>query len=117
LRRKEDREFKLPQITFTQTQITKSRKAIEQADTVRRLTILAFYSIPVTSVTGIFGMNMGMEFDLWVFGVTLAAILGTTLLLDFDSQILAIFLRPLTILVRPGHKLGDPQRDGPLWHA
>jgi CorA-like Mg2+ transporter protein len=74
--------FRALQIKLTSTQIDESRKAMKQADTVARLTMLAFIYIPTSCVCGVFGMNIVETpngFPLWVFGLTLAVTLITTL--------------------------------------
>jgi len=44
--------------------IEESRRAMEQAEVVRRLTSLAFFFIPLSFTTGIFGMNVqGLQSD------------------------------------------------------
>ena len=48
----------IAQKKLTLLQIEESRKAIQQAETVRRLTILAFIFIPLSTVCGFFGMNI-----------------------------------------------------------
>lgn len=46
------------QILLSSVQMIESEKAISQAETVSKLTQLAFFFIPLTLVTGIFGMNI-----------------------------------------------------------
>lgn len=76
------------QIELLQAQITESRRAIAQQDTVARLTTLAFIFVPTTCVTGIFSMQI-VEWPtgsrLWVFGTTLAIVLSMSLLIAFSS--------------------------------
>ncbi|KAK3299816.1 uncharacterized protein B0H64DRAFT_447737 [Chaetomium fimeti] len=69
------------QVLMSSMSILESEKAIEQAEVVTRLTNLAFFFIPLTFVSGLFGMNLN-EFDkqltvaMWVgisLGVTAAA--------------------------------------------
>ena len=92
---REDR-FRQLQIKLTQTQIEESRKAMRQADKVARLTVLAFIYIPTSCVCGIFGMNIietPNGFPLWVFGVTLAVVLVTTLWIAFASRLYMFFVQ------------------------
>ena len=68
--------------------VLESRKSIELADSVRRLTQLAFVFIPLNMVTSLFGMNM-VEFGtgtlhIWVF---VAVALGLSLVVG-----LAVFI-------------------------
>ena len=62
------------QIKLMNVQVTESRKAIEQAETVRHLTVLAFIFIPTSTVCGFFGMYVkqlqNVEMSLfWVSGL------------------------------------------------
>lgn len=70
------------QVELQQTQLEESRKAIQQADTIKRLTILAFIYIPVQTASSIYGMNL-QELtpnpSIWVFVVTALALLVLTL--------------------------------------
>ena len=59
--------------------IEESKRGIEQSKQVGRLTQLAFVFIPLTFVTGVFGMNItqfGGEAPLWKFWVTAGTISG-----------------------------------------
>ena len=59
--------------------IEESTRGIEQSKQVGRLTQLAFVFIPLTFVTGVFGMNItqfGGEAPLWKFWVTAGTISG-----------------------------------------
>lgn len=69
------------QIDLMMTQIEESRKAIQQAEVVKRLTALAFVFIPVSTVCSAFGMNIqqlsqGLP-SVWVF-VTVALAVATS---------------------------------------
>jgi hypothetical protein len=91
-----DQRFRDLQITLAKTQLEESRKAIKQADTVARLTILAFIFIPISAVCGFFGMNIievagDGGFSFWIFGTTLGTVLAMTLLLAFVDSIYAIW--------------------------
>lgn len=46
------------QVRLQETQLEESRKAIQQADTIKRLTALAFVYIPIQTAASIFGMNV-----------------------------------------------------------
>ncbi|KAK7699431.1 hypothetical protein SLS57_012406 [Botryosphaeria dothidea] len=70
-------------ILLAHTQLLESRKGIEQADTVKRLTALAFIFIPISTATSVFGMNI-QELNpnprIWVFLVTCAGLLAFALM-------------------------------------
>ncbi|KAK4451270.1 hypothetical protein QBC34DRAFT_458916 [Podospora aff. communis PSN243] len=53
-----DKSHQLSQTRLVYMQIAESRKAIEQADSVRRLTTLAFVFIPLTYVASVFGAEL-----------------------------------------------------------
>ena len=91
-----DQSFRDLQITLAKTQLEESRKAIKQADTVARLTMLTFVFIPISAVCGFFGMNIievadDGGFSFWVFGTTVGTVLAMTLLLAFADSIYAIW--------------------------
>lgn len=90
------------QTQLTMLQIEESRRAIQQAETVRRLTILAFIFIPLSSVTGAFGMNLrelGPDTPAWVFGVSAASVVtATTLLAVGPKAILRALSKCLDVL-------------------
>ena len=91
-----DQSFRDLQITLAKTQLEESRKAIKQADTVARLTILAFVFIPISAVCGFFGMNITEVaadggFSFWVFGTTMGTVLAMTLLLAFADSIYSLW--------------------------
>lgn len=69
--------------------IEESRRAIEQAEVVRRLTSLAFFFIPLTFTTGIFGMNVkGLQIDgvsPWIPVVLAVLVTSVTLALNWFS--------------------------------
>lgn len=84
------------QIELTNTQIKESRLAIAQAGTVTKLTILAFVFIPISAVTGIFEMNVKEVTDgtrLWMFGVTVVAVVAGTVTLALFGSILSLWRR------------------------
>lgn len=59
------------EITMNKSMVLESRKAIEQAERVRKLTLLATVFIPLTFSTSVFGMNLKVlgqgEVDFWWF--------------------------------------------------
>ncbi|KAL9594824.1 MAG: hypothetical protein Q9219_006815 [cf. Caloplaca sp. 3 TL-2023] len=70
------------QIDLVNTQIEESRKAMQQAETVKRLTALAFVFIPISTVCSAFGMNIrelshGLP-SIWIFATVAAAVAITT---------------------------------------
>ena len=71
------------QLELTSTQIEESRKAIQQAETVKRLTALAFVFIPISAVCSAFGMNIqelnGHLPPVWIFVIVALGVTGTTL--------------------------------------
>ena len=63
--------------------IDESQKAIAQAEGVAKLTTLAFFFVPLSFTTGVFGMNFqelgdGNNLRMWVWGVTAVASLLLT---------------------------------------
>ncbi|KAL9105477.1 MAG: hypothetical protein Q9227_009357 [Pyrenula ochraceoflavens] len=83
------------QTELTKLQIEESRQAMAQADTVAKLTILAFIFIPLSTVSGIFGMNVKEITDgtrLWQFGVTAGAVVAVTLALVFGGTALSMMI-------------------------
>lgn len=71
---------------LAETQLKESRKAIQQADTIKRLTILAFIYIPIQTSATIYGMNISEIVQrqrapsVWTFAVTTLVLLAATLL-------------------------------------
>ncbi|KAL8905172.1 MAG: hypothetical protein Q9207_002799 [Kuettlingeria erythrocarpa] len=72
------------QIDLMNTQIEESRKAIQQAEVVKRLTALAFVFIPISTVCSAFGMNIEQLShnlpSVWVFATVALAITVSTLI-------------------------------------
>lgn len=67
---------------LAETQLEESRKAIQQADTIKRLTILAFIYIPIQTTASIFGMNLrelNPNPSIWVFALVATLLLLLTL--------------------------------------
>ena len=112
-----DQNFRDLQITLAKTQLEESRKAIKQADTVARLTILAFVFIPISAVCGFFGMNIievaaDGGFSFWIFGTTMGTVLAMTLLLAFADSIYAMWNYYATKIddnIRHHTNIGYPQ--------
>jgi len=50
------------QAVMSTMQMVESKRAIEEAELVSKLTHLAFFFIPLTLVTGIFSMNISVSF-------------------------------------------------------
>lgn len=87
-----DQSFRDLQITLAQTQLEESGKSIKQADTVARLTILAFVFIPISAICGFFGMNIveiadDGGFSFCIFGVTTGVVLAMALPVAFADSI------------------------------
>jgi hypothetical protein len=71
------------QMLLAETQLEESRKAIEQAETVKRLTRLAFVFIPISTVCSAFGMNireMSPNPSIHIFIITVASVTFLTFL-------------------------------------
>lgn len=84
------------QIDLTNVQIAESRQAMDQASTVAKLTILAFIFIPISAVTGVFGMNVKEITDgtrLWMFGVTAGPVVAGSVALAFYGTVLSFVRR------------------------
>ena len=65
------------------TLLLDSRKAIEQAEAVARLTLLAFLFVPVSFTTSFFGMNfkeLGDKLSIWVWFVASSFVTAVTFL-------------------------------------
>ena len=71
--------------------ITESKRGIEEAHAVMRLTQLAFVFLPLTFVTGIFGMNIepfGGDAPAWQFATSAGTIAGSALLFGFRKELM-----------------------------
>lgn len=78
------------QIVAHNATIKESREAIRQAEEVAKLTQLAFFFIPLTFVTSIFGMNCkGLDkLELWVWVVvSIPVFVVSLILLKYDLQV------------------------------
>ena len=70
------------QVRLAKKQYEESQKAIKQADTIKRLTILAFIYIPVQTASAVFGMNLRElqpNPSIWTFVTVTAVLLVLTL--------------------------------------
>ena len=108
------------QIDLSKVQIRESQRAIQQTETVRKLTLLAFVFIPAGTVCSFFGMNI-KEFDghprIWIFFVTLISVLLLVLLVAMAGCLHIFFMRFLATL--PTLRLGGGPRVSKLrqWSA
>ncbi|KAL8942563.1 MAG: hypothetical protein Q9216_001607 [Gyalolechia sp. 2 TL-2023] len=79
------------QIDLVNTQIEESRKAMQQAEVVKRLTALAFIFIPIGTVSSAFGMNIQeLSHDLpsiWVFATVAIGVAMTTVIFSTEMAI------------------------------
>jgi CorA-like Mg2+ transporter protein len=92
----QQRELVHNQIELSQLQIAESRKAIQQTETVRKLTMLAFVFIPTSTICSFFGMNI-KELDehprIWIFFVTLIAVVTIVLIIAAADGLLTFLMR------------------------
>ena len=81
------------QIELNNAQLLESRKSIEQNASSKRLQILAFIFIPISTVASIFGMNVDgfSGIDVWKFVVATVSVLVFSLLLAASSSIRALY--------------------------
>ena len=73
-----------------------SRKAIEQARGVARLTLLAFFFIPLGFTTSFFGMNfqeLGDHLSIWIWFATSVPIFALSLIVCFWSTVSLLFTK------------------------
>ena len=79
------------QIDLVNTQIEESRKAIQQAEVVKRLTALAFVFIPISTVCSAFGMNIQeLSHNLpsaWVFATVALAVAISTVICSTELAV------------------------------
>lgn len=96
---------------LAETQLEESRKAIQQADTIKRLTILAFIYIPIQTASAVFGMNLKElqpSPSVWVFIVVAVVLLAMTLSAAGWHHILSFLYRQhYKIFGSFRHMLGD----------
>ena len=87
----QQREIMHNQIELSQIQIAESRKAIQQTETVRKLTILAFVFIPTSTICSFFGMNI-KELDnhprLWIFFISVIIVITLVLIIAAGDGLL-----------------------------
>lgn len=73
------------QLLMSSISVVDAEMSIHQAESAKKLTLLAFFFIPGSFVTGLFGMNVaeinGSPLPAWVSLVTLLAVLAVTVLL------------------------------------
>jgi len=67
--------------------LEESRRAIEQAEKVKRLTLLAFFFVPLSFTASIFGMNF-KEFgqghlSIYIFGIVVGPVFGLSAVVGF----------------------------------
>ncbi len=97
----QQRQLMQNQIELSQVQIAESRKAIEQTETVRKLTILAFVFIPTSTICSFFGMNI-RELDnhprIWIFFATLTVVIGFVLVIAAADGVLDFIMRVFAAL-------------------
>ena len=106
----QQRQLMHNQIELSQVQIAESRKAIQQAETMRKLTILAFVFIPASTICSFFGMNV-KELDnyprIWVFVTTLSLVIALVLMIATADGLLNLLMRIFAAMpVRP--RGGEP---------
>jgi hypothetical protein len=90
--RKLDYNLTSLQIDLANTQLIESRKSIEQNDTVKRLTMLAFVYIPISTISSLFGMNVSAitgestATPLWKFiAICVPVVVFTIIMACFES--------------------------------
>lgn len=113
----QQRELMHNQIALSQVQIAESRKAIQQTETMRKLTILAFVFIPTSTICSFFGMNV-KEMDqhprIWVFFATLILVIALVLMIATADGLLNFLMRIFAAMpVRP--RIGEPDVSQTRW--
>ncbi|KAI0101401.1 hypothetical protein GGR51DRAFT_530651 [Nemania sp. FL0031] len=83
------------EFTSSRVMLEESRRAINKADRLERLTLLAFFFLPLSLTTSFFGSNFRElggtgSLSIWVMFVTLIPVLGLTAVLCFWDQLSAI---------------------------
>jgi Mg2+ and Co2+ transporter CorA len=85
--------------------LDESRRAVDQADGVARLTLLAFFFIPLSFTASFFGMNFkelgssNQDLSVWVWFIVSVPIFGVSVLLCFWSKVYVWLSR----VFRPAH--------------
>lgn len=91
------------QLMMTDTQIKESRTAIQQAGSVKRLTVLAFIFIPISTVSSAFGMNVQQLTDnppsIWISFAMMTTV--TLVAIIFSSEITHDYYWALRKVLRP----------------
>jgi Mg2+ and Co2+ transporter CorA len=92
----QQRQLMHNQIELSQVQIAESRKAIQQTETMRKLTILAFVFIPSGTICSFFGMNI-RELDrhppMWIFFTTLVLVVSIVIMIATADHLLNFLMR------------------------
>ena len=81
--------------------LAESRKAIEQARGVARLTLLAYFFIPLSFTSSLFGMNfkeLGTHLSIWVWVAVSVPVFVVALILCFWNKIAPVILRLRQVL-------------------
>jgi hypothetical protein len=108
------------QIQLSQLQIDESRKVIEQTETVRKPTVLAFVFIPASTICSFFGMNI-QELDchprFWVFWLSLVIIVGTVIAIVTAGNLLNLLMRIFAAMPGPRRSDGYNKMSGRRWCA
>ncbi|MCJ1410914.1 hypothetical protein MMC19_005001 [Ptychographa xylographoides] len=76
--------------------LSESKKAIEQARGVARLTFLAFLFIPLSFTTSFFGMNfkeLGSQLSIWIWFAVSIPVFAIALVLYFWTKFYSVFQR------------------------
>jgi Mg2+ and Co2+ transporter CorA len=74
----------------TSAMLMESKKAIVQAEGVARLTLLAFFFLPLSFTTSLFGMNfkeLGDQLSIWTWVVVSVPIFGFSVILCFWREL------------------------------
>lgn len=71
--------------------LKEARKSVDQAETVTKLTYLAFFFLPLSFTASLFGMNFKQfgtgSLNIWVMFVVLVPIMGVSCIICFWSQV------------------------------
>lgn len=74
----------------TSAMLVESRKAIVQAEGVARLTLLAFFFLPLSFTTSLFGMNfkeLGDQLSIWTWAVVAVPVFGFSVILCYWREL------------------------------
>ena len=80
------------QVELANTQLLESKKAMEQDASSKRLQVLAFIFLPVSTVASIFGMNVSgfVNVDVWKFVIATILVLALSLFIAAFNSIRAL---------------------------